>query len=97
MEPGDDAAALEASLIENIARLDPDEMSQYETFARLIKEGRTIPEVLLSGHHAAIERWRLKQSLGRTWQRRPELLARRALSRDEEALLAEFRREQDGQ
>lgn len=45
MEPGDDAAALEASLIENIARLDPDEMSQYETFTRLIKEGRTVEEI----------------------------------------------------
>lgn len=37
----DDAAALEASLIENIARLDPDEVSQWETFTRLVKEGRT--------------------------------------------------------
>lgn len=45
MEPGDDAAALEASLIENIARLDPDEMSQYETFGRLIKEGRSVAEI----------------------------------------------------
>ena len=45
IEAGDDAAALEASLIENIARLDPDEMSQYETFARLIKEGRSVAEI----------------------------------------------------
>ena len=45
MQPGDDAAALEASLIENIARLDPDEVAQWETFARLIKEGRTIPDI----------------------------------------------------
>jgi ParB family chromosome partitioning protein len=42
MEPGDDAAALEASLIENFARLDPDEMTQYECFARLVKEGKTV-------------------------------------------------------
>ena len=48
MESGDDAAALEASLIENIARLDPDEMSQYETFARLLKKGRTIPEIAIT-------------------------------------------------
>jgi ParB family chromosome partitioning protein len=41
LDDGDDAAALEASLIENIARLDPDEMTQYETFVRLIKEGRS--------------------------------------------------------
>ena len=45
MEPGDDAAALEASLIENIARLDPDDMSQYETFVRLTKEGRSVAEI----------------------------------------------------
>lgn len=45
MEPGDDAAALEASLLENIARLDPDDMSQYETFVRLTKEGRSVAEI----------------------------------------------------
>jgi ParB family transcriptional regulator, chromosome partitioning protein len=45
MEPGDDAAALEASLIENVARLDPDEMSQYECFARLVKEGKTVGDI----------------------------------------------------
>ena len=45
MEEGDDAAALEASLIENIARLDPDEMSQYETFAQLVKKGRAVPDI----------------------------------------------------
>jgi len=45
MAPGDDAAAIEASLIENVARLDPDEMSQYETFSRLIKEGRTVESI----------------------------------------------------
>src|ERR1700743_2840023 len=45
MEEGDDAAALEASLIENIARLDPDEMSQYEMFALLVKKGRTVADI----------------------------------------------------
>ncbi|WP_246252186.1 ParB/RepB/Spo0J family partition protein [Allomesorhizobium camelthorni] len=45
MEPGDDAAALEASLIENIARLDPDEVSQWETFTRLLKAGRTVADI----------------------------------------------------
>lgn len=45
MAPGDDAAALEASLIENLARLDPDEMSQYETFVKLTKTGKTIAEI----------------------------------------------------
>jgi tRNA (guanine37-N1)-methyltransferase len=55
--------------------------------------GEAVPDVLLSGNHAAIRRWRLKQALGRTWQRRPELLAGRSLSKEEAALLAEFQRE----
>jgi ParB family chromosome partitioning protein len=45
MEPGDDAAALEASLIENFARLDPDDMTQYESFARLVKDGKTVEDI----------------------------------------------------
>lgn len=45
MAPGDDAAALEASLIENVARLDPDEVAQWETFARLIREGRSVEDI----------------------------------------------------
>lgn len=45
MEAGDDAAALEASLIENFARLDPDEVTQWETFARLIREGRGVEDI----------------------------------------------------
>ena len=43
-------------------------------------EGVAVPDVLLSGHHADIRRWRLKQSLGRTWERRPDLLVDRALT-----------------
>ena len=45
MAAGDDAAALEASLIENIARLDPDEVTRWETFTRLVKEGRTPEDI----------------------------------------------------
>ena len=56
-------------------------------------EGEGVPEVLLSGNHAAIRRWRLKQAVGRTWQRRPDLLARRPLSAEERALLDEFEAE----
>ena len=48
MEAGDDAAALEASLIENIARLDPDEMTRHETFTRLVREGRSIEDISLT-------------------------------------------------
>ena len=50
-----------------------------------------VPEVLLSGNHAAIARWRRQQSLGRTWLRRPELLDEAALSKADRALLAAFR------
>jgi tRNA (guanine37-N1)-methyltransferase len=52
--------------------------------------GRKVPEVLLSGDHAQVARWRLKQALGRTWLRRPDLIARRALSETERQLLEEF-------
>jgi len=45
-------------------------------------DGERVPDVLLSGNHAAIRRWRLKQALGRTWLRRPEMLGRRSLSQD---------------
>ena len=55
--------------------------------------GMRVPEVLLSGNHEKIRRWRLKQALGRTWQRRPELIEARDLSREEAGLLAEFRQE----
>jgi len=57
--------------------------------------GSTVPPVLLSGDHAAVARWRLKQALGRTWLRRPELLAARGMSQEEMRLLDEFRRERD--
>lgn len=61
-----------------------------------IYEQAPVPGVLLSGNHAAIRRWRLKQSLGRTWQRRPELIAARQLAPEELSLLEEFRQEQKG-
>lgn len=53
----------------------------------------TVPQVLQSGDHAAIRRWRLKQSLGQTWLRRPDLLAQCVLDTESRALLDEFRRE----
>lgn len=61
-----------------------------------VYEDERVPDVLLSGNHAAIRRWRLKQSLGRTWLRRPDLLAARQLSKTELKLLEEFRQEQAG-
>ena len=59
-------------------------------------DGERVPPVLLSGDHAAIRRWRLMQSIGRTWLRRPDLLRKRPLSPEEEALLAEFRQQVTG-
>jgi len=53
-------------------------------------EGLRVPAVLLSGDHEAIRRWRLKQSLGRTWTTRPELLAGREFSAEERRLLDEY-------
>ncbi len=61
-----------------------------------VYEGEPVPAVLLSGNHAEISRWRLKQALGRTWQRRPELLRQRTLSGDERKLLEEFKQEISG-
>jgi tRNA (guanine37-N1)-methyltransferase len=56
-------------------------------------DGMRVPDVLLSGNHAQIRRWRLKQSLGRTWQRRPDLLQAIKLTEEQQALLTEFRRD----
>lgn len=54
---------------------------------------RAVPQVLLDGNHAEIRRWRLKQSLGRTWERRPDLLEAVELTDEQKALLDEFIRE----
>ena len=53
----------------------------------------SVPDVLLSGNHADIERWRMKQALGRTWQRRPDLLKKKNLSAEQEYLLTQFKSE----
>lgn len=58
-------------------------------------DGMSVPPVLLGGNHADIARWRTKQSLGRTWRRRPELLEQLELDREQQALLEEFIREQE--
>jgi tRNA (guanine37-N1)-methyltransferase len=59
-----------------------------------VLDGETVPSVLLSGNHAKIRQWRHKQSLGRTYLRRPELLEDLALTDEQEKLLAEFVQEQ---
>jgi len=72
-----------------------DGLLDYPHYTRPEKvDGLRVPGVLLGGNHADIERWRLKQSLGRTWQRRPDLLEQVTLDKEQQALLAEFIREQ---
>ncbi len=53
-------------------------------------EGRSVPGVLLSGNHEKIRTWRLKQALGRTWERRPDLLAELELTTEQQKLLTEY-------
>ena len=57
-------------------------------------EGRRVPAVLLSGDHARIARWRYKQALGRTYLRRPDLVKKLQLGREQQKLLDEFLKEQ---
>ncbi len=83
---GDETSALQESFAEGL--LDCPQYTRPETYA-----GEKVPEVLMSGHHENIRRWRLKQALGRTWLRRPELIAARRLSDEERKLLEEFQRE----
>ena len=56
--------------------------------------GNRVPDVLLGGNHELIRRWRLKQALGRTWLRRPDLLAQRKLNDEQQRLLDDFISEQ---
>jgi len=83
---GDGQSAVEESFAGGL--LDYPQYTRPEIYA-----GEGIPEVLLSGHHEQIRRWRLKQALGRTWQRRPDLIAARRLNDEELKLLEEFKRE----
>jgi tRNA (guanine37-N1)-methyltransferase len=80
---GDEASAAEDSFGDGL--LDWPHYTRPEVW-----DGRPVPAVLLGGNHAAIRRWRLMQALGRTWQRRPDLLARRGMTPDERALLEEY-------
>jgi tRNA (guanine37-N1)-methyltransferase len=83
---GDESSSLEDSFTAGLL-----DCPQY-TRPELVGSAQ-VPEVLLGGDHAAIRRWRLKQALGRTWLRRPELLTQRQLTDEERQLLAEFRAE----
>jgi tRNA (guanine37-N1)-methyltransferase len=99
-------------LIDAVARLLPgvlgDERSSVEEsfdaglldwphYTRPVEfEGRKVPEVLQGGHHADIQRWRLKQAVARTWLRRPDLIAKGGLPADAARLLEEFLAEREG-
>ena len=58
-------------------------------------DGRTVPQVLLSGNHREIDRWRLQQSLGRSWLRRADLIEALNLTEEQKQLLDAFKREND--
>jgi len=85
---GDADSAAEDSFVDGL--LDCPHYTRPEVY-----EGDKVPDVLMSGHHKEIKRWRLKQSLGRTRDKRPDLLAVRPLTKEESRLLAEYEQEQD--
>ena len=92
---GDDESVIKDSFYDGLL-----DYPQYTRPERLVGEDEgseqsRVPAVLLSGDHAAIARWRVKQALGRTWERRPDLLARQVLDDEAKQLLQEYLREKD--
>lgn len=85
---GDAESAAQDSFMQGL--LDHPHYTRPEEF-----QGLKIPAVLSSGNHESIRQWRLKQALGRTWQKRPELLKKHVLTEEEQVLLAAFLREQE--
>jgi tRNA (guanine37-N1)-methyltransferase len=83
---GDDESAVQDSFSDGL--LDHPHYTRPELI-----DGRQVPEVLLSGDHARIDRWRRKQSIGRSFRRRPELVENLQLDDEQQALLAEFLQE----
>lgn len=83
---GDAESAVQDSFVNGL--LDHPHYTRPETYA-----GEGVPAVLMSGNHAEIQRWRLKQALGRTWSRRPDLLQGRKLTVEESRLLEEFQKD----
>ena len=84
---GDDESAAQDSFMEGL--LDHPHYTRPEEI-----DGRNVPDVLLSGDHAAIARWRMKEALGRTNQRRPDLIRKLKLNEEQQTLLDEFLKEQ---
>jgi tRNA (guanine37-N1)-methyltransferase len=79
----DEQSKVEESFVDGL--LDCPHYTRPETY-----EGHAVPPVLLGGNHSAIAHWRRKQGLGRTWLRRPDLLAARGMSEEETGLLKEY-------
>lgn len=104
---GGEAGALVVSdalirLVDGVIRKDSHEddsfengLLEYPQYTRPIDfEGKKVPDVLLSGHHENIRKWRLKESLRKTMKRRPELLNDREFSKEEVKMLDEIRKEE---
>lgn len=85
---GDAASAEQDAFVDGL--LDCGHFTRPELY-----KDRAVPKVLLSGDHEAIRKWRLKQSLGRTWLKRPDLLEKRILNHEEQLLLKEFQQEEN--
>ena len=85
---GDPESAVQDSFVSGL--LDCPHYTRPEVY-----EGMAVPEVLLSGNHALIERWRMKEALGRTWRRRENLLNEVRLSEAQKRLLDEYKQEHD--
>lgn len=81
---GDAASAEQDSFVDGL--LDCPHYTRPECY-----KGRSVPQVLISGDHRKIARWRRMQALGRTWERRPELLNMSNLAAEERALLEEYK------
>lgn len=105
---GGEAGALVVSdalirLVDGVIRKDSheddsfeNELLEYPQYTRPIDfEGKKVPDVLLSGHHENIRKWRLKESLRKTLHRRPELLEHRKLSEEEQKMMAEIKLEEE--
>lgn len=86
---GDEQSAVQDSHTDGL--LDCPHFTRPEELA-----GRTVPAVLMSGNHADINRWRMKQALGRTWQKRPDLLEKKQLNAEQKQLLEQFKVEVKG-
>jgi tRNA (guanine37-N1)-methyltransferase len=84
---GDDESAAQDSFMDGL--LDCPHYTRPEEI-----EGRDVPAVLMSGDHAEIARWRLKQALGRTYERRPDLIEKLELNEEQQALLNDYLKEQ---